>query len=45
MEISNRSCDMLRFYQLSIDLCAVCKSHTLCNIYGIEQLLSLKFTY
>ena len=44
MEIFNRLCDMLRFKQLGIYLCAVCKGHALCNIYGIEQLLSLKFT-
>ena len=43
MEIFNRLCDMLRFKQLSIDLCDACNGHALCNIYGIEQLLSFKF--
>ena len=39
-----RDCNILRFYRLSIYLCAVCKGHVLCNIFGIERLLSLKFT-
>ena len=39
-----RDCNILRFYPLSIYLCAVCKGHVLCNIFGIERLLSLKFT-
>ena len=39
-----RDCNILRFYPRCIYLCAVCKGHVLCNIFGIERLLSLKFT-